>query len=75
MSSVTIGLPCSRRSRLIYLANSNSLQTTAKQLSLHVNTVAYRIKRIQDITSLDLSKTEDCLQARVALMILEDEAV
>ena len=27
------------------------------------------------ITGLELAKTEDCLLARVALMILEDEAV
>ncbi len=40
---------------------------------MHVNTAAYRLQRIQSITNLDLSKTEDCLLARVALMILEDE--
>jgi sugar diacid utilization regulator len=56
-----------------YLANNNSLQATAKELFVHVNTAAYRLQRIQTITGLDLSKTEDCLLARVALMILEDE--
>jgi sugar diacid utilization regulator len=58
-----------------YLSNNNSLQATAKELYVHVNTAAYRLQRIQTITGLDLSKTEDCLLARVALMILEDEAV
>jgi sugar diacid utilization regulator len=58
-----------------YLANNNSLQATAKELFVHVNTAAYRIQRIQSITGLELAKTEDCLLARVALMILEDEAV
>jgi sugar diacid utilization regulator len=58
-----------------YLANNNSLQSTAKELFVHVNTAAYRIQRIQAITGLELAKTEDCLLARVALMILEDEAV
>ena len=58
-----------------YLSNDNSLQATAKELYVHVNTAAYRLQRIQTITGLDLSKTEDCLLARVALMILEDEAV
>jgi len=57
-----------------YLTNNNSLQATAKELFVHVNTAAYRLQRIQTITGLDLSKTEDCLLARVALMILEDEA-
>jgi sugar diacid utilization regulator len=56
-----------------YLSNNNSLQATAKELYVHVNTAAYRLQRIQAITGLDLSKTEDCLLARVALMILEDE--
>lgn len=58
-----------------YLANNNSLQSTAKELYVHVNTAAYRLQRIQTITGLDLSRTEDCLLARVALMILEDENV
>ena len=58
-----------------YLSRDNSLQATAKELFVHVNTAAYRLQRIQAITGLDLSKTEDCLLARVALMILEDEAV
>jgi DNA-binding PucR family transcriptional regulator len=55
-----------------YLANNNSLQATARQLFVHVNTAAYRIQRIQVITGLDLSRTDDCLLVRAALMILED---
>jgi sugar diacid utilization regulator len=55
-----------------YLANKNSLQATARALYIHVNTAAYRIQRIQEITGLDLGKTEDCLLARASLMILED---
>ena len=58
-----------------YLTKDNSLQATAKELYVHVNTASYRIQRIQAITGLNLSKTEDCLLARVALMILEDEEV
>ncbi len=58
-----------------YLEKDNSLQTTAKDLFVHVNTASYRIQRIQTITGLNLSRTEDCLVARVALMILEDEEV
>jgi sugar diacid utilization regulator len=55
-----------------YLSNNNNLQATAREMYVHVNTAAYRIQRIQAITGLDLAKTEDCLLARVALMILED---
>lgn len=56
-----------------FLANNNSVQVTARELFVHVNTAAYRIQRIQAITGLNLGSTEDCLLARVALMILEDE--
>jgi hypothetical protein len=56
-----------------YLTNNNSLQATARDLTVHVNTATYRIHRIQAITGLDLTRAEDCLQARVALMILEGE--
>jgi DNA-binding PucR family transcriptional regulator len=55
-----------------YLANNNSLQSTARDLFVHVNTAAYRIQRIQLITGLDLTRTDDCLLVRVALMIMED---
>jgi sugar diacid utilization regulator len=58
-----------------YLSNNNNLQATARELFVHVNTAAYRIQRIQAITGLDLTKTEDSLLARVALMILEDSDV
>lgn len=54
-----------------YLKHNNSLQATARDLMVHVNTATYRIHRIEAITGLDLTKAEDCLQARVALMILE----
>lgn len=55
-----------------FLENNNSLQATARDLFIHVNTAAYRIQRIQAITGLDLSHTDDCLQLKVALMVLED---
>jgi sugar diacid utilization regulator len=54
-----------------YLTTNNSLQATARALLVHVNTATYRIHRIQSITRLDLARAEDCLLARVALMVLE----
>ncbi len=59
------------RTLATYLANNNSLQATARELMVHVNTMTYRIQRIQAITGLDLTRAEDCLLARVALKILE----
>jgi sugar diacid utilization regulator len=59
------------RTLATYLANNNSLQATARELMVHVNTMTYRVQRIQAITGLDLTRAEDCLLARVALKILE----
>lgn len=54
-----------------YLANNASLQATARELTLHVNTALYRLQRIQAITGLDLSRADDRLLAQLALKILE----
>jgi len=53
-----------------FLANNGNLQATARELSLHVNSVAYRLQRIQAIAALDLEQAEDRLLAQVALKIL-----
>ena len=54
-----------------FLANNGSLQATARELNLHVNSVAYRLQRIRSITGLDLERSEDRLLAQVALKILD----
>jgi PucR family transcriptional regulator, purine catabolism regulatory protein len=53
-----------------FLALNGNLQATARELSLHVNSVAYRVQRIQSIAHLDLEQSEDRLLAQVALKIL-----
>src|SRR6266540_2179707 len=53
-----------------FLAHNGNLQATARELSLHVNSVAYRLQRIQSIASLNLEQAEDRLLAQVALKIL-----
>jgi hypothetical protein len=53
-----------------YLAHNGNLQATSRELSLHVNSVAYRLQRVQAIAGLDLEQSEDRLQAQVALKIL-----
>jgi sugar diacid utilization regulator len=53
-----------------FLANNGNLQATARDLSLHVNSVTYRLQRIQSIAALDLEQSEDRLLAQVALKIL-----
>jgi purine catabolism regulator len=53
-----------------FLDNNGNLQATARGLNLHVNSVAYRMQRIQAIASLNLERAEDRLLAQVALKIL-----
>ena len=54
-----------------YLTHNGNLQATARELSLHVNSVAYRLQRVQAIARLNLELAEDRLLAQVALKILD----
>ena len=58
------------RTLAAFLERNGNLQATARDLSLHVNSVAYRMQRIQSIAGLDLERAEDRLLAQVALKIL-----
>lgn len=53
-----------------YLHQHESLKQTARILRVHVNTVAYRIQRIEQLSSLDLADPDDRLIAHVAVKIL-----
>ena len=57
-----------------YLEHNGNLQATARELNLHVNSVGYRLQRIQAIAQLDLEKAEDRLLAQVALKIVDAQA-
>jgi sugar diacid utilization regulator len=52
-----------------FLAHNGNLQATARELSLHVNSVTYRLQRIESITGLNLEQSEDRLLAQLALKI------
>ncbi|HUA28380.1 MAG TPA: helix-turn-helix domain-containing protein [Streptosporangiaceae bacterium] len=54
-----------------YFRENTSPQRTARSLHVHPNTVAYRIKRIQEITGLELGSYRDRLMAQVALEIID----
>jgi sugar diacid utilization regulator len=54
-----------------YFRENNSPQRAARSLHVHPNTVAYRIKRIQEITGLQLGSYRDRLMAQVALEIID----
>jgi sugar diacid utilization regulator len=55
----------------IYLNQRESLKQTARVLRVHVNTVSYRIQRIEELTSLDLANPDHRLSAHVAAKIIE----
>ncbi|WP_165820994.1 PucR family transcriptional regulator [Nocardioides gansuensis] len=50
-----------------FLACSGSWSRTAEALHLHVNTVRYRIERVQQLTGRDLSRLEDRVDVFLAL--------
>jgi sugar diacid utilization regulator len=54
-----------------YLRENSSPQRAARFLHVHPNTVAYRIKRIEEITGLSMDRYRDRLTTQVALEILD----
>lgn len=53
-----------------FLGCSGSWARTAEELHLHVNTVRYRIERVQELTGRDLSRLEDRVDVFLALKSL-----
>lgn len=56
-----------------YLNQHQSLKQAARALRVHVNTVSYRIQRIEQLTPLDLTNPDDRLVAHVAVKIVESQ--
>lgn len=52
-----------------FFACDGNLQRTAERLFLHRNSLAYRLRRIQEITGLNLRRWEDCFRLQLALKI------
>ncbi|MGG3571304.1 PucR family transcriptional regulator [Bacillus gobiensis] len=42
-----------------FIDSDSNVKTAAKQLNVHVNTLSYRLKRIQEITGLDLKNVNE----------------
>ncbi len=53
-----------------YFRENSSPQRTAQSLHVHPNTVAYRIRRVQEITGLRLDTYRDRLMAQIAIEIV-----
>lgn len=55
----------------MYLRHQGSLKQVARSMYVHPNTVAYRAQRIEKLTGLDLSDSDDRLLAHAAVKIVE----
>lgn len=54
-----------------YFRENSSPQRASRSLHVHPNTVTYRIRRVEEITGLDLDNYRDRLMAQLAIEILE----
>ncbi|MFI9121190.1 PucR family transcriptional regulator [Streptomyces bikiniensis] len=52
----------------VLLAHDCSWTRTAEALRIHVNTVHYRVERIEVLTGRDLSRLDDRVDLRAALL-------
>jgi hypothetical protein len=52
-----------------YLEAGSAVETTARRLFLHPNTVRYRLRKIADVTRRDLTASRDAQAVRLALVV------
>ncbi|BBG05311.1 MULTISPECIES: PucR family transcriptional regulator [Pseudonocardia] len=55
----------------VYFEENSSPSRTARRLHVHPNTVAYRLRRVEEITGLRLDLHRDRLMAEIAVEIIE----
>lgn len=55
----------------LYLRNSRNAVCTAKEMFIHRLTLAYRLNRIKEITSLRWDTPEDCFELLLSFFLLE----
>lgn len=56
---------------LVLMKSDCSLKYTAEAMHVHINTLHYRLKRIQDLTTLDPKRMQDAMLFYLALMLLD----
>ncbi len=54
-----------------YLESGRNLEGSARAMFIHVNTLKYRLKRIQEIARLDLNSAEQRFNVHLAVKILQ----
>jgi DNA-binding PucR family transcriptional regulator len=58
-----------RQTLACYLESAPTIESCARMLFVHVNTVRYRLKRVLDATGLNPFDPTDALTLRIAIMI------
>ncbi len=56
----------------VYIECNTSLKQAAEKLHIHINTLHYRLKRIEEITKLNPKQFKDMVTLYLALLFLED---
>ncbi|RZU32166.1 GAF domain-containing protein [Blastococcus saxobsidens] len=52
-----------------WLASGTSVNECSKRMYLHRNTVAYRLRKIEELLGVDLSKPDDVLKIQLAMVV------
>lgn len=55
----------------VYFDNNESLKETSKELFIHVNTLKYRLGRIEELTGYSLKKSEDKMNLFIGMRIAD----
>jgi PucR C-terminal helix-turn-helix domain/GGDEF-like domain len=58
-----------RRTLAAYLDGGGALESCARSLFVHANTVRYRLRRVSEVTGLDPTNPRDALVLRIALIV------
>ncbi|WP_078382117.1 CdaR family transcriptional regulator [Sutcliffiella halmapala] len=56
----------------IYLEKNLSLKETAAELHIHINTLHYRLKKIENLTKLNLKEVRDLTSLYLSVLFLDD---
>lgn len=58
----------------VYLRQQKNISETARILSLHRQSLIYRLNKIEDITGLSLKDPENCFLLEIAIRMVQDSA-
>lgn len=57
----------------VWFSENQSMQNTAKRLHIHKNTLAYRLQKVEQLTGLSVSCTDDVFLLYFALCLMDEQ--